>query len=376
MSKLTSHGPADLLALDSPPNARFPRRNDLLGPAYWCSTLHYGMPWSLKDFPIGRWFREFDCLEKIFMPDLEGKSQNLAIDLTFGVKPMIALHDARESLLGPERVMEFRIRMLMQLSWSVAWAQNVAVLRQKLEGQRYAALVLPSGASYRPLITLRRAVARTRSSIVSVRDNVRPQMEEAFQKLHGDPEWTLREMYEPLLTEIDDVNKELNEDIQLIIGAVTIQDSDAMKMQAERATLLTSLAAIYLPLTLVTGIFGMNIKEINDGIPSFKACIGALAVAAVATAVFVISYSRWKRWQKTQEQRRRRKEVVERKDLEAVFERASSYGTYDGDSTSRIDKAVEVIRNGWEAPKAAVSKVVKRKRRASPGISLELGRRR
>jgi Mg2+ and Co2+ transporter CorA len=42
-----------------------------------------------------------------------------------------------------------------------------------------------------------------------------------------------------------------------------------MKEQAQRATLLTILAVIYLPLTLVTGIFGMNIRQIDSATTEF-----------------------------------------------------------------------------------------------------------
>jgi Mg2+ and Co2+ transporter CorA len=43
--------------------------------------------------------------------------------------------------------------------------------------------------------------------------------------------------------------------------------------QAEIATMLTLLAAVYLPLQLVTGIFGMNIAEINDGVPAWRVAV-------------------------------------------------------------------------------------------------------
>jgi len=74
--------------------------------------------------------------------------------------------------------------------------------------------------------------------------------------------------------------------------------------QAERATMLTLLAAVYLPLQLVTGIFGMNIAEINDGVPAWRACVVALAVAGVLT-VGVFAGAWW--WRK-----RRERLVVER----------------------------------------------------------------
>ena len=73
---------------------------------------------------------------------------------------------------------------------------------------------------------------------------------------------------------------------QVLIGYISLQDSTRSTRLAEQSNRLvaqsnefarsanaiarrgmglTLIAAVYLPLTLVTGIFGMNIKEINDG---------------------------------------------------------------------------------------------------------------
>jgi hypothetical protein len=62
---------------------------------------------------------------------------------------------------------------------------------------------------------------------------------------------------------LDDVKEDINDEIQIAIGAVQVQDAQSMKKQTQetiRQTQLTValavLAAIYLPMTLVTGIFG------------------------------------------------------------------------------------------------------------------------
>ena len=76
----------------------------------------------------------------------------------------------------------------------------------------------------------------------------------------------------------------LNDETQIVIGSVQIQDAKAMKLQADLTMELTKttmhqtkvsirqtrwtvvlavVAALYLPMTLVTGIYGMNIKEIS-----------------------------------------------------------------------------------------------------------------
>lgn len=96
----------------------------------------------------------------------------------------------------------------------------------------------------------------------------------------------------------------LNEEIQLLIGYAQVQDAKLMrqqttqtvrqtelaldlakstKQQAEWTILLAGLAAFYLPLTLVTGIYEMNIREINNGDPSKNWVLGSWAVAFVLT---------------------------------------------------------------------------------------------
>lgn len=76
-----------------------------------------------------------------------------------------------------------------------------------------------------------------------------------------------------ILTDLEErVNamaKTVNEEIQVVIGSVQVEDARIMKRQTEVTVILAILAAIYLPLTLVTGIFGMNINEINQGVPDW-----------------------------------------------------------------------------------------------------------
>lgn len=70
---------------------------------------------------------------------------------------------------------------------------------------------------------------------------------------------------------LDAIKEDLNEELQVTIGTVQVHKAQLMREQA-RATArqttwtvaLTVLAAVYLPMTLVTGIFGMNITEISS----------------------------------------------------------------------------------------------------------------
>jgi hypothetical protein len=66
-----------------------------------------------------------------------------------------------------------------------------------------------------------------------------------------------------LYHEAESLSDRLRDDIQLVIGGIQLKDSKESKKQAQRATLLTVLAAVYLPLSLSASIFSMGIKEVN-----------------------------------------------------------------------------------------------------------------
>jgi len=114
---------------------------------------------------------------------------------------------------------------------------------------------------------------------------------------------TLLDKFTQLEDRLGVIAKTINEEIQLFIASVSIRDSEVMledskimKQQAARTTLLTTLAIIYLSLQLITGIFGMNIKEITgDGIPRWWACLAALGAGGVLTFLIYLTVKWWQR---------------------------------------------------------------------------------
>jgi hypothetical protein len=94
----------------------------------------------------------------------------------------------------------------------------------------------------------------------------------------------LSETFSELDARLHAIIAALNDDIQIVIGSAQIQDSKVMKRQADLTMLLTQttmhqtnvpvrqtrwtvalaiVAAFYLLMTLVTGIYGMNTKDIS-----------------------------------------------------------------------------------------------------------------
>lgn len=110
-------------------------------------------------------------------------------------------------------------------------------------------------------------------------------------------------LLEELLGRIKTMTQTVNEEIQMIIGSVQVEDARVMRRQTEWTVVLAVLAAIYLPMTLVTGIFGMNITEIGAEATApnqwsvvkawgivFGATMGSVLVYAVAR--YVLRYRR------------------------------------------------------------------------------------
>jgi CorA-like Mg2+ transporter protein len=77
----------------------------------------------------------------------------------------------------------------------------------------------------------------------------------------------------------------LMQTFQLLMSSTSVQESQLGSEQAKRATRLTQLAFIYIPLSFVTGIFGMNLKELNGSGLSIWVCFVAMAIVLILTAI-------------------------------------------------------------------------------------------
>jgi hypothetical protein len=187
-----------------------------------------------------------------------------------------------------------------------AWRRNIELLDRQLNQLRTTAMLSPSLATFKPIPLLRQSVADLEEALRQMKDAIREEEVQAFaqvQKLAQFRLETIDSVFDTLLKQASALSSKASNEIQLVIGSVTIQvmlstfhtydvpskvaqDSDMMKQQSRRATLLTLLAAFYLPLTLVTGIFGMNIREFDDVKPSFVLCFEALFAVVAVTMIF------------------------------------------------------------------------------------------
>ncbi|KAM0710554.1 hypothetical protein Q7P35_002225 [Cladosporium inversicolor] len=182
----------------------------------------------------------------------------------------------------------------LALAWLLAastWQSNINAFDHRLKQLRTTAMMTPSLLTFQPIPLLRQNVEDMDTALQEMKESITEIDHEAFAKLRllaNHPLQTLENIFDTLLKRTAALSSTAGNEIQLVIGSVTIQDSDMMKRQSRRATLLTLLAAFYLPLTLVTGIFGMNIKEFDDAKPPFVLCFGALFAVIGVTGIFYV----------------------------------------------------------------------------------------
>lgn len=87
------------------------------------------------------------------------------------------------------------------------------------------------------------------------------------------------------------LEKFLTSSLELLMMSIALGDSERAERDSRRADRLTVLAAVYVPLSFVTGIFGMNLREVNDSPLPVWICLEVLGVVLLVTAAIVVIYT-------------------------------------------------------------------------------------
>jgi hypothetical protein len=99
------------------------------------------------------------------------------------------------------------------------------------------------------------------------------------------------------------LEKFLTSSLELLMMSIALgdsqraeRDSQRAERDSKRADMLTWLAAVYVPLSFVTGIFGMNLRELNGSSLPFWICLEVLGVVLLATTAMVVIFMAWARF--------------------------------------------------------------------------------
>lgn len=265
------------------------------------------VPWSLElsrnEYWHGYWYTlHRDLLSVLRNTSSQTASSNLEFNLLFGIDNATDLPEGADAM---DLEIGLRFEMLLWLTTPLPLQRSVSHLSGQLDKARYKAQTLPSSDTYLPLLAFRRTLADFRIWIAGAKRDL-SRLEKDFERMQHPPQRLIVTAFQRLDAELDQMKKDLNEEIQLIIGAVTVQDADLARQQSDRATLLTLLAAIYLPLTLVTGIFGMNIRDLEDAEPRFWWCVVVLIMIVALTLVAYVGFRWWQRGQRSSYEQRRK----------------------------------------------------------------------
>jgi hypothetical protein len=172
------------------------------------------------------------------------------------------------------------------------WWLLVTQLESELQQLRQEATMIAGDQAFIRLTGLRRRLADAYGMLAETRKTVDNELKESYpvwnverKALSAEEFWSeeraqrgkpvtvrrrraqsmdirdLPELLEELLERIKTMTQTVNEEIQMVIGSVQVEDARVMRRQTEWTVVFAVLAAIYLPMTLVTGIFGMNITE-------------------------------------------------------------------------------------------------------------------
>jgi len=143
----------------------------------------------------------------------------------------------------------------------------------------------------------RQAISNLRRQVASVRRFLAPQRD-ALDRLYRQPgAWLSDSETHHLREEADRITRYL-EDLDLARERTMVLREEFLGQLAQeqnsRMYVLSVVAAIFLPLTFVTGLLGMNV----GGLPGLDSPTGFLSsvVIMVVSAVVLVVFFRWKKW--------------------------------------------------------------------------------
>ncbi|KAK5741728.1 hypothetical protein LTR17_003719 [Elasticomyces elasticus] len=277
MGTLTHHGPEDLFLTDSPCTKTVDNPADLIRLR---TTLR--LPYAsnrggiVVPAPMDR--PEFDLM-RCFTIFLMHSWHLDVLYIWLGTKP--------DTL---------PVQPFLYLLSNSAWMFNLRHLSNELKYISYVEIRNPNRKTNDRLHDLRGDLSGFRARVFETNTHLPAAVAEYYDNFlfiknrHRQAHLSPAENHGKMLAEADKLDAFLMDTFQLLMSSLSVRDSQTSIEQARRGTLITYLAFIYVPLSFVTGIFGMNVKEVNGSPLSVWVCFAALAIVFAGTAAIFVSY--------------------------------------------------------------------------------------
>ena len=178
---------------------------------------------------------------------------------------------------------------------SSLWRTNLQWIDESIKEVAFRDLRNPSVRINDLLHDLRQDLSTVRDQVLMAKTWMPAQTSEAckviLSKFFHNTKLSPIETFENILVESQNLDRFLMDTFQLLMSSISVLDSQASILEARRSARLTQLATIYVPLSFVTGVFGMNVKEINNSPLSVWTAIIALLVTVIVTAALLWTMS-------------------------------------------------------------------------------------
>jgi len=153
-------------------------------------------------------------------------------------------------------------------------------LGEDLEGVEFDVLDNPSNTTLRSIHTLKRELIYLRRAVWPLRETINVMLRDESDLITSQTRIFLRDLYDHSVNVIDSV--ETLRDI--VAGMLDVYLSSASNKMNQVMKVLTVMSSIFIPLTFVAGVYGMNFKympelESSFGYPSVLAFMATIAVS-------------------------------------------------------------------------------------------------
>ena len=277
-------------SLSSSPSLRFlyaMNRGGLQLPDLLANQKRRGLTYSLfeimKNFLQHAWH-----LDVIFHLPCRSNSATTTLEMTDSLQP--------PKIMPPHP-------FIYLLSHSVH-ESNLRHLKAEISYISFNSIRNPDPSINNALHDLRQSLAELESNLTETIKYVPKEVSTYYPQHHiyySQPRYYSRqqtpiEEHERVLAATKELSAFLMQTFQLFISSITVRESQQNSEIARRSTQVAMLAFIYVPLSFVTGVFGMNVVELNGEGVHIWVCFVALVVVVILTltlfAVFHFGFER------------------------------------------------------------------------------------
>jgi hypothetical protein len=190
--------------------------------------------------------------------------------------------------------MKLQPETLFHLLASSTWATNLRILDRNIKCTGLEDIRRPSISINDTLHNQRAELLQTLWHVGMTLKWLPPSVRTELDAVKGDlpaskyigyPDVILRD----ILEQASLLERFLMDSFTLLMSSISILEAASIKEQAQQGQMITRLAFLYVPLSFVTGIFGMNVKEINGSpLPIWVPIASFLIVSVCTLGVYVL----------------------------------------------------------------------------------------